>query len=140
MNKKEHVTVSEREFRKTLDELASSRESIADALGITSTTLRKWIKDGRVPQPQWKRLNSEEFKKTLAIQKKFGANHYVVPEKKVDDKTIAFSKAPPSDEDNESDPIESHQIDLSLLSLDQLVDEIEYRGWKVQISRKTEEK
>lgn len=33
----------------------------------------------------------------------------------------------------------AHQLDLSLLTLDQLVDEIEYRGWKVQISRKTEE-
>ena len=65
---------------------------------------------------------------------------YVVPEKDVDDKNIAYSKPPPSGGDAESETLESHQLDLSLLTLDQLVDEIEHRGWKVQISRKTEEK
>lgn len=92
-----------------------------------------------MPVSEWKKLNSEDFKKTLAIKRKFGSNHYVVPEKDVEDKGVLYSKPPPTDFDREGVHLEmTHELDISLFTLDQLVDEIENRGWAVQISRKTD--
>lgn len=50
-----------------------------------------------------------------------------------------YSKPPPTDSDREGVHLKmTHELDISLFTLDQLVDEIENRGWTVQISRKND--
>lgn len=131
MNKKDFKKIKARELEGLLDALGASRMDIADALEVGESTLRRWVRNRLVPVSEWEKLNSEDFKKTLAIRKKFGSNHYVVPEHETKSGKIDYAIAPPTES---ADYKEEYGIDG--IPTESLVGELENRGWTVTLQKK----
>lgn len=83
-----------------------------------------------MPVSDWEKLNSEDFKRTLAIRKKFGSNHYVVPEHDTKDAKIDYSMAPPAENGDYKE-----EYGIEGIPTESLVEELENRGWTVTLQK-----
>lgn len=131
MNKKNFKKIKAKELDSLLDALGMPRMDIAELLGVGESTFRRWVRNRNIPIFEWEKLNSDDFKKTLEIRKKFGSNQYVVPEKHESNVEGVHHSISPPDGDEYRE-----EYGLEDIPAEALVAELERREWIVTLNRK----
>lgn len=131
MNKKEYKKIKLKELEDILtnhDAAGITRLEIANAIGVGESTLRRWLRDGKMPTEAWEKILSPEFKQHIkhsGMSRKHWHQFYETSDQRTS------IKQPTQIQEGTIDELKRFNLDL-------LVDEIESRGWNVQLSRKTE--
>jgi hypothetical protein len=128
MNKKEHLEISRKHLERVLDGLEGSRELTANLLGVNSSTLRRWLREGKIPRASWEELNSHGFKRRLTALQLFNLKHYG------DDSIEGIANS--IDVPPEGNTPDKRLSELEEIATEFLVEELERRGWDVTLKKR----
>jgi len=115
MPRRKYTEIPKEEIKATLARIPLSRTEIANKLGITTNTVRRWVNEGRVPVDMWNLIKGMAFESAQGV----------------DFAKVAIFNYPAGNDKKQL---------LKDYKLEDLVAEIESRNWEVSLSLKNNKK
>lgn len=146
MPKKEMSQIDTDMVRSLLRRLMLPRKEVANRLGVSVNTIKKWAQTGKVPKKLWLDLLKLEQETTKSIRKTLVAELEEIPKSEIDKMILqplgdGFSVGTQFSDDELAQMVFKRNLNLlPKASTEALVGELKLRGWKVMLSPSEKDK